>query len=170
MRLRPSAGILIIFFSVAGLQSQQSDPTLQKPATGVPSRADVDSTKELKSPRGAMLRSMALPGWGQFYNEKCFKGVLIAGTELGLITNAIIQNQLAQRASSEYDRLFYQDNRNLSFWWLAGVILFSMADAFVDAHLYHFDESPNLSAVRPGFNTAPQFEAQAIFIQLRIVL
>ena len=47
------------------------------------------------------------------------------------------------------DKLFYQDNRSLSLWYLAGAILFFMADAYVDAHLYRFDENPNLS-VRSG--------------------
>jgi hypothetical protein len=99
----------------------------------------------VKSPTGAMLRSLAVPGWGQWYNGKKFKAVLAAGGELGLVVDAIWLNQMAVRATNEYDRLYYQDNRSLAIWWLAGVILFSMADAYVDAHLYKFDESPVLS-------------------------
>jgi hypothetical protein len=99
----------------------------------------------VKSPTGAMLRSLAVPGWGQWYNGKKFKAVLAAGGELGLVVDAIWLNQLAVRSSNEYDRLYYQDNRSLAIWWLAGVILYSMADAYVDAHLFKFDESPALS-------------------------
>lgn len=99
----------------------------------------------MKTPSGAMLRSLAVPGWGQWYNGKKFKAVIFAGGEIGLVADAIIQNQLAVRAQTDIDRLFYRDNRSLAIWWLAAAILFSMADAYVDAHLYHFDESPELS-------------------------
>jgi hypothetical protein len=98
-----------------------------------------------KSPRGAMLRSLIIPGWGQFYNGKWFKGILVGGAELGLITNAVILNQYAARSTTLMEREFYQNNRNLSFWWLGAVILYSIGDAFVDAHLYKFDEAPNLT-------------------------
>lgn len=112
----------------------------------------------VKSPTGAMLRSLAVPGWGQWYNGKKFKAVLAAGGELGLVVDAIWLNQLAVRSSNEYDRLYYQDNRSLAIWWLAGVILYSMADAYVDAHLFKFDESPALSmqpaAVSPNRSAA----------------
>ncbi len=102
----------------------------------------------IKSPTGAMLRSLAVPGWGQWYNGKKFKAVLAAGGEIGLVADAIWLNQLAVRAGNEYDRMYYKDNRSLAIWWLAAVILYSMADAYVDAHLYKFDESPALSMRR----------------------
>jgi hypothetical protein len=98
-----------------------------------------------KNPKGAMLRSMVVPGWGQFYNRKWFKGVIIAGTEVGLVGNAVILNQWAKESVTDDERLYYVDNRNLSFWVLGAVILYSMADAYVDAALFNFDESPELS-------------------------
>ncbi len=103
--------------------------------------------KELvkKNPRGAMLRSIFVPGWGQFYNGKWFKGIVIAGTECGIVINSIIQNEYANNSVTSLEREFYLDNRNLSYWWLAGAILYSAIDAYVDAHLYDFDESPDLS-------------------------
>ncbi len=111
--------------------------------------AVVDTTAQdttvYKDPTGAMLRSLLVPGWGQFYNGKWFKGLLVAGTEIGLGINAYILNQWAQEATSEEYRLFYLENRNLSFWLLGATILYSMADAYVDAHLYNFDETPELS-------------------------
>lgn len=107
-----------------------------------------ESTKDTivtKNPTGAMLRSIFVPGLGQFYNGKWLKGIVIAGTEFGLITNAIVLNQWANDAETEDERYFYLDNRNLSFWLLGATILYSMADAYVDAHLYDFDDSPDLS-------------------------
>lgn len=114
-----------------------------------------------KSPTGAMLRSLVFPGWGQFYNNKKLKALLIFGTEFGLLANSIYLNQKYQEWNQKYkdsepgyeqniilaNREFYINNRNSSTWWLVGVILFSIADAFVDAHLSDFDESTNLSAI-----------------------
>ena len=110
-----------------------------------PEGPDTNKVEVSKSPRGAMLRSLVVPGWGQFYNGKWFKGILIGGTEIGLITNAVIQNQLAVQSETELEKEFYQENRSLSIWWLGAAILYSITDAFVDAHLYNFDDSPNLS-------------------------
>lgn len=98
-----------------------------------------------RNPRGAMLRSIFVPGWGQFYNGKWFKGIIIAGTECGIVINSVVQNEYAKNSVTSLEREFYIDNRNLSYWWLAGAILYSAIDAYVDAHLYDFDESPDLS-------------------------
>jgi len=109
-----------------------------------------------------MLRSLFVPGWGQLYNGKWFKAIIVAGTETGLVVNAIVQNQLAVAAENELDREFYRNNRSLSIWWLAAVILLSMGDAYVDAHLYKFDESPDLSLSAPS--------PSALMVTLRIPL
>ena len=92
-----------------------------------------------------MVRSIFVPGWGQFYNGKWFKGVVIAGVEVGLVANAVVLNQWANQAQTEEEFFFYIDNRNLSFLLLGATILYSMADAYVDAHLFNFDESPELT-------------------------
>jgi hypothetical protein len=115
-------------------------------STDIPEGAVPDSAGVMaqKSPSGAMLRSLAIPGWGQFYNEQWLKGIFVAGVELGILANAFIQNNLADKAETKAEREFYMDNRNLSYWWLAGTILLSMADAYVDAHLFGFDESIDL--------------------------
>jgi len=107
----------------------------------------------IKSPTGAMVRSLIIPGWGQWYNQKKFKAILIFGTETGILINSIYLNQLTQKSTTDWEREYYLNNRNLSNWYLVGVILFSLADAFVDAHLSDFDESPDLSfmSIQPVF-------------------
>lgn len=99
-----------------------------------------------KSPTGAMIRSLLIPGWGQLYNKKYFKAALVFGAEVGLLANSIYLNQKYKASQTPAEREFYINNRNLSNWWLVGTILFSMADAFVDAHLANFDEGPDLSS------------------------
>jgi hypothetical protein len=140
-------GIYFVFFSGESCNSQLVAQTVQTPSdSSVANPAKSDSVRTVvRSPRGAMLRSLLVPGWGQFYNGKWFKGILAAGGETGLIANAIIQNQYATRATTKLEKEFYQDNRRLVLWWLGAVLLYSIADAYVDAQLDSFDESPKLS-------------------------
>jgi len=132
----------------------------------------------VKSPTGAMIRSLIFPGWGQLYNRKILKAILVFGAETGLIANSIYLNQKYKEWNQKYkesepgleqniiiaNREFYINNRNKSNWWLVGVILLSMADAFVDAHLSDFDESPDLSFL----NITPFGNGEFAVIQLSI--
>ena len=145
--------ILIIFVlcclaGSANSFAQLPEPEeVQVPVDSLASKNDTVKTS-VKSPTGAMIRSIIFPGWGQLYNKKYFKAVLAFGAEVGLLANSIYLNQKYVASKNELDREFYVNNRNLSNWYLLGVILFSMADAFVDAHLSDFDESPDLSFIK----------------------
>ncbi|MDZ7261556.1 MAG: DUF5683 domain-containing protein [candidate division KSB1 bacterium] len=116
-------------------------------------------TKKDRSPTGAMLRSLAFPGWGQWYNGKKFKALIAFGAESALLANAIYLNQKVVASTGWEEREFYINNRNLSVWWLLGTILLSMADAYVDAQLANFDESPDLSL---RFKTEGYFVATTV--------
>ncbi|MFC1553900.1 DUF5683 domain-containing protein [candidate division KSB1 bacterium] len=97
-----------------------------------------DSLYTIKSPKGAMYRSLAFPGWGQWYNEKKLKSLLVFSAETGFITGIITQHYRLSKADTPADRTFYRDDRNKFVWWLGGAILYSMLDAFVDAYLDDF--------------------------------
>lgn len=47
------------------------------------------SMTEYRSPRRAMLYSLAVPGWGQAYTKKTWKSVLFGALEVGFIVGAI---------------------------------------------------------------------------------
>ena len=111
-----------------------------------------DTLLETKSPTGALLRSVAFPGWGQFYNRKYFKSVVVFGAETTFITLAAIEwgrmNKHKKNIENpdhpdrywEFEQFeFYEDQRNLYLWITAGIGFLSMFDAYVDAHLYNFD-------------------------------
>ena len=111
-----------------------------------------DTALERKSPTGALLRSVAFPGWGQFYNRKYFKSAIVFGAEATFITLAAIewgrmnkhkrnfQNPDYPDRYWEFEQFeFYEDRRNLFLWITAGIVFLSMFDAYVDAHLYNFD-------------------------------
>ncbi len=114
--------------------------------------AQNDTILERKSPTGALLRSVVFPGWGQFYNRKYLKGVVVFGAETTFITLAVIewsrmnthkknfQNPNYPDRYWEFEQFqFYEDRRNLFLWITAGIVFLSMFDAYVDAHLYNFD-------------------------------
>ncbi|UCE18510.1 MAG: hypothetical protein JSV84_16935 [Gemmatimonadota bacterium] len=126
------------------LTSPRGETVKLEPRKGVPGT---------KSPTGAMIRSAVVPGWGQFYTEHYVKSGLIFCIESGLVISALVQDKKARDAYAvdyeEYlDRL---DRRNGYLWWTAGVIVFSMIDAYVDAHLFGFDEDRSSLKIRSSF-------------------
>lgn len=105
-----------------------------------------------KSPKGAMLRSLALPGWGQFYNKQIIKSVLVVAVQGTFVGLAIRYNNKVQTALTLEEQNFYKDRRNLTFWWMGATVLLSMIDAYIDAHLYDFDTGPDLALRIGGTN------------------
>ncbi|MFQ5601638.1 MAG: DUF5683 domain-containing protein [bacterium] len=106
--------------------------------------------KKKKSPKGAVLRSLAFPGWGQWYNEQKIKSLLVFSTESFLIGLSFYYNNKATNSDSgSVSKEFYTDKRNLMYWLIGGFTLLSMLDAYIDAHLYDFDTGPDL-ALRIG--------------------
>ena len=100
------------------------------------------------SPTGAALRSLVIPGWGQLYNRTPIKAVIVGGVEEGFLY-AIYQNhRLFRYYSGNEDPVkgeFYRDQRNRLTWYLTESVILSVMQAYVDAHLYGFDVSDQLS-------------------------
>ncbi len=143
--------LVILFFwgqtnSTGWCQQAKSDTVRQ--AQEKPNEKTDSAKANIKSPTGAMLRSLIFPGLGQWYNGKKLKAVVVFLGQTGLLANSIYLNQQLVKSHTDYEREFYINNRNLSVWWLVGVTLFSMADAYVDAQLSDFDESPDLSQIQ----------------------
>jgi hypothetical protein len=115
----------------------------------VQAQTENDSTKLAppmeKSPSGAMLRSVLIPGWGQWYSDQKLKAVIVFGIELALIGNAVYYHQLAVKSQTSEDQIFYEDYRSRFTWYTVGFHLLNILDAFVDAHLWSFDAGPDLS-------------------------
>lgn len=108
-----------------------------------------DSTQsrkvEIKSPRGAMLRSLAFPGWGQVYNKQYIKAVIAFSGVTFFVTQIIRFNRKANNAApGSAERNSSIDKRNLQFWLIGATTMISMLDAYIDALLYDFDAGPSL--------------------------
>lgn len=171
--------ISMLFFSIAAGQEQDTTTMPDSADSAISADSlvsdavlfsgDVEHRSmlhERRSPTGALLRSLAVPGWGQFYNRKYIKALVVAVGETYCIVQAVRYWDLADQAWSRYtsddsynylyygDYDFYQDRRNL-FLWLSGLAIFlSIVDAYVDAHLAGFDvditppfEEPDNNAV-----------------------
>jgi hypothetical protein len=98
-----------------------------------------------------MMRSAAVPGWGQLTNRKVWKAAVVAGAE-GYLLARLVRHESARRDALERSRdepdqaAFWEARaerermrRNDFTWWTALAVFISMGDAFVDAHLRYFD-------------------------------
>lgn len=109
-----------------------------------------------KNPLRAMLYSTLLPGGGQVYNQAYIKSLVVVGLQAYLINSAVYNNDRMEHFkelmddSGSTEDLYYQSRRNhykenlrSDYWWIGTVMVLSVADAFVDAHLYNFKAEKN---------------------------
>lgn len=118
-----------------------------------------------KSPLGAVLRSAAVPGWGQFYNKSYWKIPVVWGF-IAFYSYYWIDNNKKYRSTiddytsgrrpqwtnSDYERFrnFYRDQRDLFAIYIGITYALNLLDAYVDAHLFDFsvDEDPGTRSAR----------------------
>ncbi len=103
-----------------------------------------------RNPTGALLRSAAVPGWGQFYNDEPIKGVAYGALQAGLLGWTLYENNRAGNARDMFletgdpswddARVLHRDRCRSLIWYTAGAWVASMLDAYVDAWLFGFDE------------------------------
>ncbi|MBK6767394.1 MAG: hypothetical protein IPG71_14220 [bacterium] len=109
-------------------------------------RAHADRPK--KSTTGAVFRSLAVPGWGQFYTESYAKAVGFFAAEafVGVAISRYHDQMMASKKADVFENeRFYRSSRNKMIWWAAAIKLLSMGDAYVNAQLYKIDISPSLT-------------------------
>lgn len=123
-----------------------------------------------KSPKKAAIYSAVIPGAGQIYTKKYWKVPIIYG---GLVTSAYFINDnnnqyneyrdaaLVSYETGEdqlgyaYSELLilkdhYKRNREISYFSFVGVYILNIIDASVNAHLFNFDVSDDISLnIRP---------------------
>ncbi len=125
--------------SEEGPQGPRQTPAPVPPDTGA--AAARLPTVETRSPTGALLRSAVLPGWGQVYNDRPLKGVLLGGAEMGLLSWLLLENDAANEARRAGDDAAYRVHsaRRLDLiWYTSAAWIYGMMDAYVDAYLYPF--------------------------------
>jgi hypothetical protein len=100
-----------------------------------------------KSPGRAVLFSLIFPGGGQVYTHNYWRAAVIAAAEVGLGGLAYQEHTRMKQAWAALDTTgyyFHRDRRTTFLWWTAGVVVFSMADAYVSAQMFGFDQEMRL--------------------------
>ncbi|MFA9221316.1 MAG: DUF5683 domain-containing protein [Sediminibacterium sp.] len=123
------------------------------------------------SPLKATIYSAVLPGSGQIYNHKYWKapivyaglgacvyfisdntqnyrfwkGAYIAFNDTDLSTNPSGDAEGLSSNQLDANQLYYKKLLDISYMSFLGVYALQIIDANVDAHLFSFDVSPNLS-------------------------
>ncbi len=135
----------------------------------------------LRSPWGAVGRSLLIPGWGQLYNDQPLKGAIFLASDAAWIymyrqrdryvgkierQRKIIDRQIKTDPylNNERKRILEQRFRNLTarldgalnrrniYGWLFALShLLGMVDAFVDAHLYGFDDKMDMAVLPSAY-------------------
>lgn len=123
---------------------------LLAPSLSPAEEAAADSSVAGPTPRGALWRSLLLPGWGQFYNGKPLKGLVLGGISAGLAVGAL-------RAANDVDGAptpeIHQDRaarRNTRILYVAMAFTVSALDAYIDAHLATLDVDLALLSLEGG--------------------
>lgn len=140
-------------------------------AQQIPAPAPVDSAG-LPTARGAFLRSLVLPGWGQAYVGATSRGALYFALEAGSVwmaystgrrladarqTDDLLRDAGVLGLDEDSDLVISREGQRED--WVAisiFLLLFSGADAYVAAHLADFDAHVG---VRPGPGGGLRIEA-----------
>jgi len=140
----------------AGRRDPTSAPAeAEAPSKDAPGSARADSIRPwYRQPRWIMLRSVAVPGWGQWANGKHLKAGVVALGEGYLLFRAVdwgrvegdAKNLARRHADDPALAAFYRSEEDKAAshrrdftWWSIFAAALSMGDAYVDAQLGNFD-------------------------------
>lgn len=174
LKLATSLGVTDIHYSAFPLfhySMVDSGETTYTPSLHYSDTAAVDTSTAIikqKSALTAVLLSVVIPGGGQIYNGSYWKVPIIYGLQAFFVTQWISNNKTYQSFRTQYDdslkagansyyllqlqqdRDAFHDQRDSYAWYIAGVYVLSMLDAYVDAELSGFDVSPKLGVAPDG--------------------
>jgi len=156
--------VSLFFFSLANHNigyAQQTNDTIQ------PQQDTLTQSYKEHSPKKAAWMSALLPGLGQIYNNKIWKVPIIYGAAGAIYyfydMNASLYEEFkgayTDFTNDEIDQYkgydkaeelrsakdYYRRNRDLNIILFGALYLANILDASVDAHLYNFDVSKDLS-------------------------
>ena len=98
--------------------------------------------KITKSSKKAFYYSL-IPGFGQAYNEKWLKSLIIVGLEIvsykSWRNNIYIYDNYDNK-DYPLKKHRYLEKRNKYAWWIGIIYIYGMIDSIVDAHLYEFNQ------------------------------
>ena len=108
------------------------------PAGAAGAETDSTRTDTLPSAHGALLRSAAVPGWGQFYNGRPVKGLFFGAASATALTAVVVEHRRIRSAPTPEAHQDRTARRNSRLLYLALSVALAAIDAYVDAHLADF--------------------------------
>ncbi|GEM_PF-1695292 len=127
-----------------------------------------------RTPGNASLRSLILPGWGQFFNGQDTKGYIFLGAAAVAIGAAVMENSKANSAYSDYDAKrtsdLYDtyskdvDTANLFVYLAAAIWIGNVADAYFSADNINAIQEPESMLPNRGFYLAAKDTKQVNLI------
>jgi hypothetical protein len=190
-RLFFTLGIALLFIAPSVNAQDTLIPVISESAVDTILSTKNDSLKKKHSPKKAAIMSAAFPGLGQIYNRKYWKLPIIYGG-LGTLGYLITFNSLQYSyyrkaylakidddpltidefpfASEDGLRQRLNQHRRTRDMLIAGAVLvyaLNIIDASVDAHLFEFDVSDDLSlrvepVIAPDFTTGSAYKGFGI--------
>lgn len=173
------AGIFLAIICTASLtQAQEVDSGFTIDSAQmliVTDTSNIELLKEEKphNPRLATLMSTLVPGLGQVYNRKYWKVPIVLGG-MGMFAYFVQTNQQDhKKALASYETSNFTDQNaealieyhrkrlDQNVIGLVAIYLANIIDANIDAHLYHFDVSDDLS-----LNLDPDIQTEQYGINL----
>jgi len=139
---------MLFIILIVGVNAQSADISNNVKADSTQSNKSISG----KNPTIAGTLSFVLPGGGQFYNDKYFKSGIVIAADAYFVRMAVFnENQRQEKrkkmleAVTDADKEFfrgrmneYYESRQSNYWWIGITTFLSIADAYVDAHLYNF--------------------------------
>ena len=101
------------------------------------------NAENTKIPMRAMFYSAIFPGGGQIYNGSYIKAGVVMGLQVYWISNAVYNYDQMKAFRNQHDyqnETLYHDDLRSNYWWIGTTLVLSIADAYVDAHLYNFQK------------------------------
>lgn len=112
--------------------------------------ADPADSLHSPTPRGALIRSALVPGWGQYCNGRPLKAVLFATGAAGFLGKAVAEqhglNRAADAGRSDQELQDRAARRNTWVLCLLATSTLAGLDAYVDAQLAHFEIAAQVRA------------------------
>ncbi|MDA0337281.1 MAG: hypothetical protein O2782_19125 [bacterium] len=117
--------------------------------SGVADSGEADSVTGL-SPRGALLRSALIPGWGQLSQGHPWKAVLFSGAGIGWLSAALADAASVGNAATATVRQDRAARRNTRVLFYVITATLAGLDAYVDAHLddFHLEADPFMAGAQ----------------------
>jgi hypothetical protein len=119
------------------------------------------------APRWVMARSLVVPGWGQLHNGSWIKAIGIATGEVLLVSRMVDDNQALDNLNVAIEQARADTNQVAEVaaveaynsrlndltrrqWLFAAVLIYSLLDAYIDAHFRDFDIEFKTDPALPG--------------------